>query len=228
MLQSRGVIDAIPTRWQLIVGSIDMVRFWINPAAADYYRRSGIDYGFHQILRFLDEPASLTDPVGLLSTRDAIIGHVLQVVHANPHYDMQLLSMFEDGLAEMERQTEMMLAGTHARARSIGAIVEEPDYHQRLLTYVRDLRQRGVAAPLLRENIVGDPHFATLEQIFGSMTGAMRYFCTLPTDFSGAVRHLRQVDTFAGHLDQGQRLALLTFAARARSSGSTTRSARSQ
>jgi len=33
-----------------------------------------------------------------------------------------------------------MIAGTHPRARSIGAIIEEPDYHARLLEYVREFR----------------------------------------------------------------------------------------
>lgn len=209
LLQRRGVIEAIPTRWQLIVGSYDMVRFWIHPAAVDYYRRSGFDYTFHQLLRFADEPAAVTDPVGLLASRDDIIGHVLQVVHANPAYDMQLLSMFEDGLLQMERQTRAMVAGTHHRARAIGAIVEEPDYHQRLLAFVREWRQTGTAAPLLRENIVANPRFAELELVFGSLTGAMRYFCSLPTNLRGALRHIRRVDEFGGHLSLSERQALL-------------------
>ena len=82
---------------QLFAGAIDMLRFWISPASADYYRSIGIDYAFHQVLRFLDEPASLGDPIGLFSTRDAIIGHLMQVVHANPRYDLELLLM-HDGI----------------------------------------------------------------------------------------------------------------------------------
>lgn len=208
-LKARGVIDEIPTRWQLIVGSLDMVRFWIDPAAADYYRQSGINYGFHQLLRFLDEPASVTDPVGLISTRDGIVGHVLQVVHANPHYDMQLLSMFDDGLAEMERQTELMLAGRHPRARSIGAIVEEPEYHARLLAYVQTMRQDGTAAAPVRDNVAGNPRFAELERVFGTLSGATAYFCTLPVNWLDGARHLRRVREFAGHLSASERRALL-------------------
>src|SRR5687767_5120840 len=71
-LQRAGLIERIPTRVQLFVGGADMLRFWISPASADYYQRMGISYTFHQVLRFLEEPASLTDPVGFFSTRDGI------------------------------------------------------------------------------------------------------------------------------------------------------------
>ena len=207
-LQAAGLVDEIPTRGQLITGSYDMLRFWISPAAADYYQQIGISYGFHQLLRFLDEPASLTDPVGLVSTRDAIIGHVLQVVHANPEYDMQLLMMFPDGLEQMELQSRQMIDGSHPRAAAIGAIVEEPDYHQRLLSYVARFRRDGHAPPLLRSNITADGPFAEIESVFGSLTTAMRYFCSLPRGFRASLRHMRRVKTFAGHLDPERRDAL--------------------
>lgn len=195
-LQQLGHIDGLPSLTQMVVGSIDMLRFWISPASADYYQRSGLSYGFHQLLRFLDEPLSLTDPLGLLSSRDAIIGHLMQVVHANPHYDLQLLSAFDDGLEQLEGQIEMMLAGTHPRAQSIGAIVEEPDYHERLLVYVRRFRADPTTPPPLRENIDASPYWSQLERTFGSLTGAMRYFRTLPRSPRGAVRHLLRVREF--------------------------------
>src|SRR5688572_29319224 len=78
-LERAGLIDRAPSRIQLVVGSIDMLRFWISPASAEYYRALGIDYVFHQVLRFLDEPASLADPVGFFSTKDNVIGHLMQV-----------------------------------------------------------------------------------------------------------------------------------------------------
>lgn len=194
-LRDRGVIDQVPTPAQLLCGSADMLRFWISPAAADYYERQGISYGLHQVLRFLEEPASLADPVGFFSSRDGIIGHLMQVVHANPVYDLQLLLLFEDGLDELEAQIEQMLAGTHPRAAAIAAIVEEADYHERLLAFVRRFRQDPRAAPLLRSNIAGGP-FAEIERTFGTLTEAMRYFCWLPPDLPGALRHLLTVRRF--------------------------------
>ena len=57
-----------------------------------------------------------------------------------PLYDIQLLQMFPTGLDELEA------AGCDAKGctrgkRSIGAIVEEADYHQRLLAWPRAYRQ---------------------------------------------------------------------------------------
>src|SRR5690349_13219850 len=47
-LERAGIIDKAPARIQLIVGSYDMLRFWISPAASEYYRSIGINYTFHQ------------------------------------------------------------------------------------------------------------------------------------------------------------------------------------
>lgn len=195
-LHAQGVIERIPTRTQLVVGALDMLRFFISPAAADYYAQQGIDYSFHQLLRFLDEPASLGDPVGLLSTRDGIIGHLMQVVHANPVYDLQLLRIFPDGLPELQRQLEAMLSGDHPRQRSIGAIVEEADYHARLLAHLRAHGSDPGAPPLLRKNLAASPQLLRLERVFGSLTAAMRYFTRLPTRPADALVLLVTVRSF--------------------------------
>lgn len=189
-LRERGVIDVEPTLLQLAVGGYDMLRFFISPAAADYYREQGISFGFHQVLRFCDDPASLTDPIGLLSEPDVIIGHLLQVVHANPIYDLQLLSMHDGGLADLESQTRAIIAGAHPRQASIGAIVEEADYHQRLLDYVIAFRADPRARPPRRSNVEAKENLKSLDAIFGRMDTAMRYFATLPTSLPSALRHL--------------------------------------
>ena len=134
-LKELGHIDQIPSRIQRVVGSADMLRFWISPNAADYYRSRGIGYGLHQVLRVLDDPLSMTDPLGFLSERDVIVGHLMQVVHANPVYDLQLLESYDGGIDELVLQLREMVAGRHPRQESIGAIVEEADYHARLLDY---------------------------------------------------------------------------------------------
>lgn len=193
-LKDLGHIDVIPTRRQRMVGAIDMMRFFIVPCAADYYDQMGINFRFHTFLRWLDDPASVIDPTGFNSSRDAIIGHVLQVVHANPHYDLQLLDSFEGGLDDMERQTLAVLDGTHPRAESIKAIVEDNDYHQRLLGYIRRYREDPYTEPPLRSNI--DERFAPIERTFGNVHGAMRYFATMPKTVAGALWHLRHVNRF--------------------------------
>jgi hypothetical protein len=200
-LKDLGVIDEIPTRLQRIVGAIDMMRFFVVPCAAQYYRSKRISFTFHTLLRFLDDPASVIDPTGLNSERDTIIGHVLQVVHANPDYDLQLLESFPDGLGAMESQLLQLLDGSHPRAASLLATVEDPDYHRRLLAHVRDFRARGGHAdPLLRDNILSDAHFHRLERTFGELPNAMRYFSKLPRTPLAAARHLLRVREFPAHL----------------------------
>jgi hypothetical protein len=201
-LHALGHIEQVPTPIQLALGAADMLRFFINPAAADYYVSQGIDYWFHVTLRFLDDPSSLADPVGFFSTRDGIIGHLMQVVHANPVYDLQLLSSFDDGLDELEDQIQELLDGTHPRAASIGAIVEEADYHARLLAFVRAWRRDPRAPAPLRSNVAANPAFSEMERTFGSLTTAMRYFCRLPSTPVDALRHLRTVKAFPRHLGE--------------------------
>jgi hypothetical protein len=117
-LERKGYVGQRPTRAQILFGGLDMLRFVIEPASRDYYRQKGISFGFHQLLRVLDDPVSMIDPTGFLSDRDTIVGHVMQVVHLNPVYDLQLIEMIDDGLEDFERQVAQMVAGTHPRARS--------------------------------------------------------------------------------------------------------------
>jgi hypothetical protein len=197
-LQERGYVEARPTRLQLVFGSVDMLRFVITPAARDYYAQRGISFGLHQLLRVLDDPVSMIDPTGFLSDRDTIIGHVMQVVHLNPVYDLQLLEMFPDGLAEIERQVQQMVDGTHPRQRSIGAIVEEADYHARLLDYVRRYRVDPATPPPVRsaQALRGDPCYAAAERTFATLPGFVRYCNALPTGLVPLVRRARATRRF--------------------------------
>ncbi|MCH9681368.1 MAG: hypothetical protein K0V04_08045 [Deltaproteobacteria bacterium] len=197
-LRRLGHIDIIPNRVQRIVGAIDMLRFFIVPAAVDYYDDKGIDFRFHTLLRFLDDPASIIDPTGFNSTRDNIIGHVMQVVHANPQYDFQLLDTFDDGMEQMERQVRDVLEGRHPRAASILAIVEEPDYHARLLEHIKAYRNAPGRDSLVRTNV--SQNFHAEERTFGTVPAAMRYFSRMPATMAGAIAHLMTVQRFPTHL----------------------------
>ncbi|MFT5682223.1 MAG: hypothetical protein ACI8RZ_003141 [Myxococcota bacterium] len=187
-LREAGIIHQIPGRMQLVLGSTDMFRFFILPCADDYYRSKGITFSFHALLRFLDDPASVADPTGLLSHPDAIIGHLMQVVHADPVYDLELLTSIDGGLASLEAQLLQMLAGTHLRSSSIGAIIEEPDYHARLLEYTRAFQaDPGAAERMRRDNLTTDSPFYSASMTFGSMGSAVDYFATMP---GGPIRGL--------------------------------------
>lgn len=197
-LEARGYIERRPTRLQIAFGSYDMLRFVITPAARDYYARQGVGFGLHQLLRILDDPVSMIDPTGFLSDRDTIIGHVMQVVHLNPVYDLQLLQMFDDGLAEMEDQAARMVEGTHPRARTIGAIVEDPDYHARLLAYVRRYRRDRQTEPIVRDagRLREDPTFAAAERTFATLPGFIAYCNGLPRGTAALWRRARSLEAF--------------------------------
>jgi len=197
-LESLGFIRRRPGRAQLCFGALDMLRFVIEPASRDYYRQRGVHFGFHQLLRWLDDPVSLLDPTGFVSDRETIVGHLMQVVHLNPVYDLQLIQMFPDGLEDLERQVQAMVDGTHPRARTIGAVVEDPGYHARLLDYVRRYRANPATPPLLREEqtLRADPHFAAAEHTFATLPGYVDYCNRLPTSVFALWRRLRSVEKF--------------------------------
>lgn len=191
-LERAGAIRERPSELQLTLLGIDMLRFFIEPGARDYYASRGIAFGLHQVLRVLDDPASMADAVGLVSERDTLIGHLLQVVHADPAYDLSLLHMFDDGHDALEAQLRAMLDGTHPRASSIGAIVEDVDYHRRLLAHVRAWRRDPTVPPLKRRagGARNDPDFVLAELVFARMDTAFAYGARLPDTVVGALRHL--------------------------------------
>lgn len=196
-LEERGFIRQRPTRLQIAFGALDMLAFVIVPAARDYYQQQGIDFNFHQVLRFLDDPVSLIDPTGFLSERDTIIGHVMQVVHLNPIYDLQLLQMFPDGLAELESQVAAMVDGTHPRARTIGAIVEDAGYHARLLGYVRDYRAGRLPPDMIRPSTLrDDPSYVAAERTFATLPGYIEYCNKLPKGGAALLRRRRSLTRF--------------------------------
>jgi hypothetical protein len=197
-LALRGFISQRPSRVQLAFGALDMLRFVIVPAAQDFYDQQGIDFRFHQLLRFLDDPVSIVDPTGLFSHRDTIIGHLMQVVHLNPVYDLELLQMFPDGLEELERQVEQMLAGSHPRASTIAAIVEDDEYHARLLEYVQRYRNDASTAHLIREQTLRseDESFAQAERTFATLPGFIDYCAALPDSVPQLIRRYRKTRRF--------------------------------
>jgi hypothetical protein len=197
-LADKGYVAVRPTPLQIFFGGLDMLRFVIEPASRDYYQQKGISFGFHQLLRILDDPVSMIDPTGFLSDRDTIVGHVMQVVHLNPVYDLQLIQMFPDGLEDFERQVQAMVDGTHPRHATIGAIVEDPEYHARLLDYVRRFRADPSAPPPVRQEqtLRQDPHFAAAERRFATLPGFIEYCHSLPVGCATLWRRLRRLQRF--------------------------------
>ena len=179
-LEARGYLRDRPTVLQLLFGSYDMFRFALIPSSHIRNGLLGRRFWFHQLLRVLEDPASMLDPTGLLSERDTIIGHLMQVVHFSPTYDLELLEMFDDGLARLEAELVDMVDGTHPRAETMKVTVEDPGYHARLLDWTRAFREHGPAAHL-SPTPMGPEEFGRAEATFGSLQGYLGYCLTLPT-----------------------------------------------
>jgi hypothetical protein len=192
-LKQIGFIEQIPSQKQLWFGAYDMLRYFISPGAASYYKTKNINFTFHQVLRFLNDPSGISDPIGIRVPRDTIICHLLEVVHANPVYDLQLLDQFDDGLAEMEKQTQQMLDKTHPRYNSIMAITEDKNYHALLLNYVKTYRMNPAARQMIRASGAAreNAHFLLAECMFGTLPSAFRYFNRLPNSFFELWKHAR-------------------------------------
>jgi hypothetical protein len=194
-LKALGYTEHLPNHAQLIVGSFDQLRFYIVPAAYDFYESIGINFNFHQLLRILDDPVAVMDPIGIRTSKNGIIGHLLQVVHTSPLYDLQLLRMWDDGLDEMEKQTAQMINGTHPRYRQITAVNEDPNYFVRLLDYIRRFKASlDENEPFERRSGVAQYEFMFLlaEYQFRSLPGFLRYAGRLPSGWGALMRHYRR------------------------------------
>jgi hypothetical protein len=91
-----------------------------------------------------------------------------------------------------------MCAARHPRQRTIGAIVEDPGYHARLLDYVRRYRGDPGTAPLVRQqqSLRGDPVFDAAERTFATLPGYLAYCARLPASPRRLLRRLRRVRSF--------------------------------
>ena len=132
-LQDAGHVGERPTDWQLWVAAHHMMMGFILPSNLEFYAAYGRNHTWAQVLRFLDDPCAVTDPIGLGITKEELISHLVQVVHTSAGYDVVLIAMFEDGMAQLRTELEALVSGTHPRQSGIDALVERPGYHAALL-----------------------------------------------------------------------------------------------
>jgi hypothetical protein len=135
-LEELGLLEEIPNDWQLAVGSYRMLFEFLIPSSEFLYADAGKDFWWQQVLRVLDEPSAVMDPTGLYASQEAIISHLIQVTHFEAAYDVALLHMFPGGLDALEEELRQLVAGTHPRQEALDAIVERPEYHEKLLEAV--------------------------------------------------------------------------------------------
>jgi hypothetical protein len=187
-LRALGHITDVPTTAQLLVAARDQMMLGASEETKLFYASQGIPWVFHNLRRFLSGPATMLDPVGLFSPRDAIIHHVLQTFHRHPVYDLVLLRAFPGGVEEMERQAEQIRAGTHPHQRALASLIEDGSYHARLVDDVRAFRADPFVAPRpIPPGLVADDNLMLAMDQFKDLRGFTSYAARLPARASGVL-----------------------------------------
>jgi hypothetical protein len=187
-LRALGHIDALPTVPQLLVAGRDQMMVGAAAETKMFYASQGIPWVFHNLRRFISGPATMLDPIGLFSPRDAIVHHVLQTFHRHPVYDLTLLRAHEGGLEEMARQAQQIAEGTHPHQRALASLIEDGSYHARL---PRDIAAFAadptLAARPLPAGLVEDPELMLAMDQFKDIGGFARYASRLHAGWLRAV-----------------------------------------
>lgn len=188
-LRALGHIDAVPTLPQLLVAARDQMMVSAVEETKVFYRSQGIPWVFHNVRRLISGPATMLDPVGLFSPRDAIVHHVLQTFHRHPIYDFVLLRAHPDGVEALELQARQLAAGTHPHQRALSSLIEDGSYHARLLDDVAAFRADPLAAARpLPPGLLGDAALMAAMDQFKDMRGFTRYAARLAVGPAAAAR----------------------------------------
>lgn len=138
-----GLVDRVPTRWQLRQGEIEMTPYVISTDATAVEPYVGARFG-HPVLR---QPL-IASQVGLDHFRTgsglgAKVPSQCRHLHLTYHqgmpvFDLQVLQTHDDGLDVLERKTHELLAGSTREARRIHrlaslCLARPADYHEQFL-----------------------------------------------------------------------------------------------
>ena len=190
-LRDHGHLAEIPSEWQILQASYDMMTGFIMPSNAEFYRHYDQNMYWLQFLRVIDEPSTMMDPTGLAVSSDMLIQHLMHVVHTSAGYDVGLLHMFPGALDELESQLEAYVGGVHPRQTAIADLLEKPDYPERLLAAVRKYRED----PVRHWEVTTYETPEGCEELFdfgieryGTLGRLLNYALTLPKTPWGSVR----------------------------------------
>jgi hypothetical protein len=189
-LRDLGHIDAspLPTVAQLLVAGRDQMMVSAAEETKIFYRAQTIPWVFHNLRRFISGPATMMDPIGLFSPREAIVQHVLQTFHRHPVYDLVLLRAHEGGVQSMARQIDEINRGNHLHQRALTSLIEDGSYHARLPREIAAFEaDPHVPARELPAKLVDDPDMMLAMDQFKDMRGFVRYAGRLRVGIADAV-----------------------------------------
>jgi hypothetical protein len=187
-LRALGHIDVIPTLAQLLVAGRDQMMLNASEETKVFYKNQGVPWVFHNLRRLIAGPATMADPIGLFSPRDAIVHHVLQTFHRHPVYDLVLLRAHESGVEEMARQATQIIEGTHPHQRALASLIEDGSYHARLPSDIAAFQVEPHLEPrAIPEDLVADPELMLGMDQFKDLRGFARYASRLEVGLAKGV-----------------------------------------
>jgi hypothetical protein len=187
-LRELGHIDQVPGIGQLLVAGRDQMMVSATEETRLFYASQGIPWVFHNLRRFISGPATMLDPIGLFSPRDAIVHHVLQTFHRHPVYDLVLLRAHEGGVETMQQQARQIVEGTHPHRRALASLIEDGSYHARLPGEIAAF-QADPHAPArpIPAGLVDDPQMMLAMDQFKDIRGYTNYAARLHATFAQGV-----------------------------------------
>jgi hypothetical protein len=187
-LRALGHTDATPTIAQLLVAGRDQMMVSAAEETKLFYRSQRIPWVFHNARRFISGPATMLDPIGLFSPRDAIVHHVLQTFHRHPLYDLVLLRAHEGGVEAMAAQAQQIVDGTHPHQRALTSLIEDGAYHARLPRDIAAFQEdpRRPARPI-PTGLVDQRELMLAMDQFKDIRGFVRYASRLRVGFGAAI-----------------------------------------
>ncbi len=153
MMADHGVTPEPPPLPKIYAGGLIMLFGVIIPDNRLYCASVGIkglNFYFHLLLRFIQEPASLMDPIGLfLPDLFVLAHHLLQDTHREIRYDLELTRMFgPQYLTWLRIYLETIIHGKHVERDMYLACYQDADYPEKLLEHIDAYIADGEAAPL--------------------------------------------------------------------------------
>ncbi|MEW6776619.1 MAG: hypothetical protein AB1405_10025 [Bdellovibrionota bacterium] len=138
-----GLIQEIPTPWQIEQGELEMLLYVISTDATEEAQYKGAPFG-HPVLR---QPLifsqvgrdHLRTGSGLENKFSSVCKHLFLTYHQGmPVFDLQLLQTYPEGLSGFRRFLDEMEENRTARARRLNRIAklilpDPPAYHARFL-----------------------------------------------------------------------------------------------
>ena len=189
-----GLLDKLPTKWQVLQGEAEMVPYVVLPFEDDDKRYKDTSIGKYKSLRTIllasyTLGGHLRAGTGLLASERDLQKHLLGVFHlGQPVYDLQLLQTFPKGLENLERRIHILnepleklhadkLGSTRSRLRFEKRFLETivpQGYHDQLLLDIERAQKLDY-----------DPAHDTRRPEFWSLVNFMGYCATnFPMQFT--------------------------------------------